>query len=174
MSNTPYCDQTKDILNNYIQQKWQTAPADRKLDDADESKISKYSLQFPPRWIQWASCSNGVSHCQVLAAHHDVPLQQLSWLQHKVKLVRLSRRDVAARQRHWVDSVDRSSDKRDVPCEQHLLNCRRADGLQTLVDSQEKTTSWKVREPYSGSRLCLISNCVAHRSKSKQTAPSLL
>lgn len=29
-------------------------------------------------------------------------------------------------------------------CGQHLLNCRRADGLQTLVDSQEKTTSCEV------------------------------
>lgn len=92
-------------------------------------------------------CHIGVTQSQVLAAHHDVPLQQLRWLQHKVELVRLGLGDVAAK--HKTRLVDSLEVQVQFPMfsgktgGRHLLNCRRADGLQTLVDSQEKATSWE-------------------------------
>lgn len=52
-----------------------------------------------------------LAHCrratQVSPTHHDVPLQQLSWLQHKVQLVRLSRSHVAAIRKHswWIHRI---------------------------------------------------------------------
>lgn len=105
------------------------------------------------------SCDIGVTHRQVSAAHHDVPLQQLSRLQHKVELVRLSRRDVAGKQTRWIQwtEVQTSVTLAGRYGEQHLLNWRRADGLQTLVDSQKKAASCKVREAHGRSRLCFTS-----------------